>query len=708
MKRQSAGILNLNGRKRLPMILQAETSECGLACVAMVSSRFGHQEDLSSMRSRVGNTGRGATLNRLISIATDLGLTTRALRCEVNELASLATPAILHWDFNHFVVLAGVNRRGITIHDPAVGVRDYPFPEVGHHFTGIALELAPGESFKPEDLRQIPRLGTWFSGVESIVPALAQILLLSAILQVTALATPFYVQLVVDEVLVKHDVDLLTLLGAGFLGLCLFSVVTQAIRGWAGIYLTHQLSFFLGARLFRHLLSLSPGYFAKRHMGDLVSRFGSLKPVQDFLTSSTIAVLLDGLMAIATLCLLFLYAPLLTVIVLATIGIYLAAQLAFYLPLKMRSHESIAADARVQSHFMESIRSISAIKRFGIESSRNSDWLNRFTDAINADVRTARLSLWLELIEKSAMGIGNVIVVLVGARLVLAGELTIGMLYAFLAWRSHLTTAMVSLVNEYIRYLMLSLHLERLADIQMAEPENPAKSPLALPVDGAIRIAGGGYRYSSHEQWVFRQLDLEIEAGESLAIFGPSGCGKSTLVNAMQGLLTLDEGELRLDEQPIGGIGLNSLRAYSASVMQGDTLLTGSIQSNITFGESLPDHDRLQESARLAAIHDDIHSLPMGYETLVGEMGAALSAGQIQRLLIARALYRQPQILFLDEGTAHLDRDTERTVMENILALGITTVFITHNKAILGLADKVLLMAPDQVKVKRVKVRAAA
>lgn len=700
--------LSLNGANRLPLYLQAETAECGLACVGMVSAWHGWREDLTSLRQRFGPGGRGSTLNHLIQLCADLRLTTRAIRCEVAELRSLALPAILHWDFNHFVVLRSTSWRGVVVHDPAVGKRHYSWHEVSRHFTGIALETARGDGFESGDVKRTNRLADYFKGLGSLVPCLGQILLLSALLQVVALASPFYMQLVVDEVLVKHDTDLLVLLAAGFLALTLFSVVTQAVRGWAGIYLSNQLSFFMGARLFTHLLRLPATFFAHRQMGDVVSRFGSLKPIQEFLTSSTIAVLLDGVMAVTTITMMYLYSPPLASVVLVTTLLHLLIQLIFYSPIRLRSHEKIAAEARAESNFMESIRSIDAVKRFGIEAQRSGDWQNRFSDAVNAEVRVSRLGLGLDLFQSTIAGASNVLVIYLGARFVLAGELTIGMLYAFMAYRSHMTGAVNSLVDEFVKFLMLSLHLERLADIQQEAPEPTTVANPPTSIAGELNCRDLGFRYSNRDPWIFNDISFHLQPGESLAVAGPSGCGKSTLLGVIAQTLSAAEGEIAVDGYPLACDQRATFRAVCASVMQGDTLLSGSIRSNIAFGDAGVDDARVQRAAETACVHADVMHLPMGYESLVGEMGSTLSAGQLQRVLIARALYREPRILLLDEGTAHLDKETELRVMKNILELGITCIFITHNRKMLALADRVLFMSAGSHRLRRVRHAEAA
>ncbi|MEJ6682571.1 MAG: peptidase domain-containing ABC transporter [SAR86 cluster bacterium] len=687
--------LHLGGRRQLPIVLQAEYSECSLACLAMVAAYHGQQESLLSLRERFQTSQQGVNLQHLMKMAGRFCLTTRALRCEIDEIYKLELPVIIHWDFNHFVVVARASRTSITIHDPALGQRKYSLSAAAHHFTGIALELSPDAQFKASDSRAKLSLRQFLGNLPGMVPILAQILFLSVILQFVALASPFYMQLVVDDVLVKQDVDLLILLATGFLAITLISLITQAIRGWTSIYLTNQLSLKFGSRLFHRLLSLKGDYFMKRHLGDIVSRFTSLRPVQEFLTSSAITVLLDSVMALSTLTMILIYSPLLAGVVVLALLLYLASQMAFYLPTRDRSHEQITANAKLDSNFMESIRSINAIKRFGAEQQRESEWQNRFNEVINANIRLSWLSLARDVLNNGISGISQILVIFLGAKQVLSGHMSIGMLYAFMAYRSHLVSAATSLVNELIRFLMLSLHLERLSDIQLAATDTPRSMQAAPAISGRIRLDGVGFRHTDDQPWILQHIELDIQPADRLCILGPSGCGKSTLLNVMQNLLPATHGEIYIDELPLSGAGGHALSTHSASVMQGEALLSGSIQSNIAFNDPEFDYERVESAARLAMIHDDIMAMAMGYESLIGDMGTILSAGQQSRVLIARALYHRPKILFLDECTAHLDEATEAQVMQSIIDLKITCIFVTHNTRLARQATAVLLLTPS-------------
>jgi len=636
-------MLNLSGGRKLPVVIQSERAECGLACVTMLAGFHGQQQSLNALRNRFPPTQLGASLAELMHLTSAMNMSARAIRCDINELATCETPLILHWDFNHYVVLKKSTKRKIIIHDPAVGLREYPLSEATRHFTGIALEVKPNDNFNVGKFNNKHSILSFFSNMNGLWPSITQILVLSGILQIIALAMPFYMQLVVDEVLVKHDQDLLTILAIGFFSITLISVITQALRGWCHIYLSNQLSLILGTKIFHHLLSLPVEYFYRRHMGDIVSRFGAYRPVQDFLTSSAVTVALDGLMALTTLTLMLIYSPMLAGIVVLFLALFLACQLAFYRPIKLQSHEQFTTDARLNSSFMESLRSISAIKRANAESSRESEWQSSFIESINITVRLGKLSLNRDLIDSTLSGTANVLVIFLGAGSVLAGELSIGMLYAFMAYRRHLTTAITSLVGELVKYLMLSLHIERLSDIRNTPSEFP-EVRLPIPIDGAIKVTNIGYRFSEHQPWVIKNLKFELDTGEMMGITGPSGCGKSTLLGIIQGLIQSQEGKLEIDGLPLSIVGSQSLRWHSSSVLQEDILFSGTIKSNISFNTAFVNMERVREVAKIAAIDQDIANLPLGYDSQIGEMGTVLSAGQQQRVLIARALYQQPKI----------------------------------------------------------------
>ena len=686
-------LLQFNKRGKLPVTLQTEVAECGLTCLSMIAGFHGYDTDLHSLRRRFPVSLKGATLAHIIQVGEQLELSARALRVELGALESLQTPAILHWDLNHFVVLKEVSGSKVVIHDPGRGRQVLSLEELSKHFTGIAVEFTPTTSFKVEKVVEQLRLFDFLRATSGIKKAFAQLLTLSVLLQVFAIASPFYMQLVVDQALTTYDRDLLTVLAIGFLLLAVINVVTNSFRSWVIVYLGNTLSFQMGGNLFRHLIHLPLDFFEKRHIGDLIARFGSMDAIQKMLTTGMVSALVDGVMAITTFIMMWIYAPLLALVVLGVVLVYTAIRLAMFLPLRTLTEEEIVARAKEQSNFMESLRAIQSIKMFGKESDRQSLWKNCYADVANSRIRLGKFRVAYTSINELLFGAENVLVIYLGASMVLDGGFSIGMLYAFIAYKSQFSQKTSMLIEQLIEFRMLGLHLSRLSDIALTEKENLGDvTALNHDFKGEIALSGIQFRYSDTDPYLFSELSLHIKPGEAVAITGPSGCGKSTLMKVMMGLLPADSGDIRYDGRNLSELGLQGLRSSIGAVMQDDQLLSGSIADNIAFFEASPEQERIEACAKLASVHQDIAKMPMNYQSLIGDMGTMLSGGQKQRILLARALYRQPKLLFLDEATSHLDVKTERVVNEAIKALDITRIIIAHRPETIRTADRVLLL----------------
>jgi ATP-binding cassette subfamily B protein RaxB len=677
---------------RLPVMLQAEAAECGLCCLAMVAGYFGYHTDLVTLRREIGVSMRGITLKSLMQMSEHLHLSPRPLKLSLDEVPQLKLPAILHWNLDHYVVLSKVGRDKITIHDPAVGKRSYSFAEAGQHFSGIALELSPRTEFLAGNHGDKLRLWSFWSGAQGLRGSLLQILLLSFFVQLFSLAVPFYMQVVVDDVLVKHDQDLLTLLAFGFILLTLTSVATKALREFSSLYLANQLNYNIGNSVLHHLIRLPMEYFESRHIGDVISRFDSLKPIQHFITGSSIAVVVDGLLAVSTLSLMLVYSPFLAGVVLLAVSLYALFRVVQFRPLRNANHENIAAIAKLDSLFIESIRALQSIKLNSKETERQNSWRNQFANSINTEARIGRLQISYGAANNLLTGTEYVIVIFLGAKAVIANEMSIGMLYAFMAYRTNFSDAIISVVNQLLQYWMLGLHLERVSDITKSalEPGLEIESTLVLPVSGEFEAKNLSYRYSPTDPLIFSNFSLRVPQGSFVALYGPSGVGKTTLLKVLMGLLEPESGQLEIDGIPLVGLGTRSYRKNIAAVMQSDSLFSGSVRENIVFFDASPDLAKIKEACEQAEIHADIVSSPMGYDSLIGDMGSSLSGGQQQRILIARALYQCPKILFLDEGTAHVDSATEQKIMSNLKSRGLTCVYVTHNPDLLNFADQIV------------------
>lgn len=678
-------------------VVQTEASECGLACLAMVAAHHGLEIGMPEMRRRFPMSLKGLRLSQLIDIAGKLGLHGRALRLELEGLSRLDTPAILHWDLNHFVVLESVRRDSVVVLDPALGRRTLPMAEVSRHFTGVALELEPGQEFTPDTRREAVSLRKLTGPVRGFWRALALLLTLSLALQVFVLATPFYMQWVVDQVLVSADASLLTVLGIGFAMLVVIQVAVSVLRGWTVVYLSARFGLQWMANVFAHLLRLPLDYFEKRHLGDIVSRIGSVQRIQQTITTNFVEAVVDGLMALATLAMMLAYSPSLVVVTLVAVVLYLGLRMATFRRFRDGSEQQLVEAARQQSHFFETARGMQTIKVSGIEGQRRSSYLNLLRRTIDREVWLARVDLVFSQSNALIVGLERVAVIWIGASFALDGTFTVGMLIAYLAYKEQFTQRVAALIDRAMEFRMLRLHGERLADIVMTEPEpvEQATEPLAKPP--LIQARSLSFRYADGEPWVIANCDLDIGHGESVAIAGPSGCGKSTLVKLLLGLLTPVAGEIRIDGVPLKHMGPANFRRSAGVVMQDDQLFAGSIGENISLFGDAWDQERIEEAARRAAVHDDIVAMPMGYQTLIGDMGSSLSGGQRQRILMARALYRRPMLLILDEATSHLDVERERLVNTAVGALELTRIIVAHRPETIASADRVLLMEGGRI-----------
>ena len=687
------------GRRRLPLLLQTEAAECGLASLAMVAGYWGHHIDLANMRRRFSVSLKGSTLKSLIAMAQGLSLQSRPLKLDLQHLPQLALPCVLHWDMNHFVVLKQVAASHIVIHDPAVGERKLAMAEVSKHFTGVALELTPSTSFQKQEERQQFTLLSLMGRVEGLGGGLAQLLLLGLALQVCALAAPFYLQWVVDEALVAADRNLVTVLGIGFLLLVLLQTAIGAVRSWAATALAASLNFQWLGNAFAHLLRLPLPWFEKRHLGDIVSRFGSIQTIQKSITTQLVEGVIDGMLVIATLGVMLLYSAKLALISLIAVALYALLRWIIFRALREATAEQIIHASRQNTHFIESARGVQSVRLFSRQEERRIGWMNMLADQFNADLRISRLSISFQTANTLLFSAERVIVVWLAALAVMDNQFSVGMLFAFLSYKDQFSQRIAALIDKLFELRMLKLHGERVADIVLTEPETEQNDVEIDPahVQPTLEARNVAFRYSDSEPYVLREMNLAVPAGQCLAITGASGCGKTTLLKLMLGLLEPTEGEILIGGIPLKQLGLSNYRQLLGAVMQDDQLFSGSIADNICFFDPLPNQARIQECAELAAIHKEIMAMPMTYNTLVGDIGSGLSGGQKQRILLARALYKQPRLLVLDEATSHLDVWNEKLVNAAVRDIAMTRLLVAHRPETIAMAQRVVVLEHGKI-----------
>jgi len=685
-------------QKTMPVIMSVESAECGLTCMAMIGCYHGHDIDLNGLRQRFPISMSGANLRSLMTLADQLGFTSRALKAEMNSLNKLKLPAILHWDLNHFVVLKKVGTKSATIHDPARGKVDLEFDEFSKHFTGVVLEISPGANFASIEAKVPVKLSSLWSNLNGLAQSLAQVIVLSVALQIVAFALPFQMQLVVDQAIGHNDLNLLTVICLAFGAIALLQAGVTAMRDWTVQLLGNQMVYQMVGNLLHHLIRLPSSFFEKRHVGDILSRMQSTKAVQDAITQGVISALIDGGMAVVAGCILFVYAPVLALVVLLSLLLVIGVTFAYYPVMRSRTQESIVTSAVEQSHVMETVRAATTIKLMGREAEREGAWRNLFGKSFNASLSLSRFQITATLLQSTIIGVQTIIVLYLGARAILTAQgFSIGMLMAFLSFRQTFTDRVLSLITKGFQFKMLGVHLERVGDIVTQDAEIHAGVVAPLQVVGDIAIKELSFRYGASDPWIFQDVSLQIKAGDFVAITGASGGGKSTLLKILLGLQKPDAGQILIEGHIARSELWRAWRAQVGIVAQDDRLLSGTLADNIAFFDPDLNMERVHLAAAAAQIHHDIARMPMNYLTLVGDMGSSLSGGQKQRVLLARALYRQPRILILDEGTANLDPETEEAIAQLVEQMPITRIVVAHRPALVRRASRVLNVSNGKI-----------
>ncbi|EJD6087951.1 peptidase domain-containing ABC transporter [Acinetobacter baumannii] len=693
-------------RSKVPVILQTESSECGLACLAMISSYYGHYETIFTLRQKYSVSIKGSSLSDLIKIAGKINLNSRPLRLEMDELSKLRLPCIIHINMDHFVVLVSVNKK-IEVIDPSLGKRFYSIDEFSDIFTGIALEIWPNSKFEKNEKKEIFNFFHLLHDLKSLLSSFSYILILAVVLEILGLVSPLYMQFVLDNVIPEGDRQLLLTLTIAFFMLMIFNIIITTTRTLIGMFVSSTLNVQWKSNVLNHLVNIPNEYFFKRHLGDIISRFNSIDPIQSTLTSTFIITLLNACLAIFTLCLMFYFSAQLALITLIAMVLYLLLKIITYLPLRSLAEKGIILGASQNSYLMETIRGIRAIKQYNKQDERSNNWLSLFVNQTNNSLSSQKLSVIISIINKFIFGVENLLIIWFGANLVIDKTFTIGFLTAFIAYKTQFSIRFSSLIDSYFQIKMLSLHGERLSDIVLTDQEDVTAFELTpnvkQEIKGQIKAENISFKYGDFEAEIIQGLNLTIEAGQSIALTGPSGCGKTTFLNLLNASLKPTSGEIFLDNIPFSQLGTKNLRSLIACVDQNDTLFAGNIIENISFFDSNVKLEWVERCAEMAGIHNEIIKMPMGYWSLVGDMGSSLSGGQKQRILIARALYQKPKILFMDEATSHLDIRKEKEINQMISDLKITRVIIAHRKETIMSADRVISLKEGKICFDKIK-----
>ncbi|KAB1175039.1 peptidase domain-containing ABC transporter [Photobacterium damselae] len=675
----------------IPIIYQTESSECGLACLAMICHFYGKHTSLSQLREDFGSA-RGINLVDLKKVASKLGLNTRVLSLDIENLYQVKKPCLMHWNFNHFVVLVKTKKNKFIIHDPYKGRVSINYQDMSNSFTGIVAELIPKTNFKKETISDKMNILSIVKNISGIKSSLFKLMSLSIVIEVINLLTPIATQLAMDNVIPSKDIGLLNIIIISLILFTFLNIFIKAIRSWSSLILENFIDVQWQSGLFEHLIKLPLSFFEKRKLGDIQSRFESLEILREIFTSSIITIIMDSIMIFIVLNMLIMYSLKLTLIVLLFSFIYIFVKTITYSQYMQISKDYLIKDAICKSNFMESLHGISTLKMQNMIEQRISNWIDLRVDSINSKIKQTKINIILNSANSLIYSIEQIIILWLGISLILNDNITIGMFVAFGLFREQFSQRITSLVNNLFKLCMIHIHNERVSDISLQKKNIELKSKYNLKseINLSIEMKNINYRYDNNSEYILSNINLNILNGECVAIVGKSGSGKTTLLKLMSGLLEPTNGEILINNIEMKHIGINNYLELIGGVMQDDKLFSGSIKQNICGFSSETNTDLMIESAIMSNIHNFIISLPMGYETLIGELGEGLSGGQKQRIFIARALYKRPKILFMDEATSALDINNEKYINESIKNSNITRIIIAHRESTIRSADRII------------------
>jgi ATP-binding cassette, subfamily B, bacterial len=681
-------------RRRVPQLSQMTMVECGAACLAMILCYHGRKTSVSEVSTHCDIGRDGLSALNIVKAARSYGMRVRAISLPHNDFRFVQLPAIIHWEFNHFVVVERWSSHHVDIVDPAAGRRHLSAAEFDASFTGITIILEPGTQFNRKTLqRKITLRGYLLQYIHQTPLTLLQILGASLVLQVIGLMSPLLSKFLIDDVLPFKEASIMTLLAVGMILIVLSQIVTSLLREWLLAYLRARLDTHMMVSFFEHLLTLPYSFFQKRSTGDLLTRLASNTAIRDTLSSQLISTLIDASTVVTYICILFWQSRAFGLLTVA-IGIVDAiVLLSTTRPIRELMNRELAAQGKAQGYTAEALAGMATLKAAGAEQSALERWSNLFFDQLNISIRRSYITAIIGAAMSTLRSFSSLALLWLGATQVLNGSISIGTMFALNTLAASFLGPLSSLVSSGQQLQLVHSHLERIADVTETEPEQDIQAVHQPPkLSGNIRLTQVSFRYAPDTPLILHSLNLTIHAGQKVAIVGRTGSGKSTLGKLLLGLYLPTEGLIAYDGIPLQTLNYQEVRRQFGVVLQDSSVFSGSVLQNINLNNPTMSVELAAHAAEMAAIHDDILQMPMGYETFVSEGGSALSGGQRQRLALARALASSPAIMLLDEATSHLDIITEQKVEQNLQKLACTQIIIAHRLSTIRNADLILVL----------------
>jgi ATP-binding cassette subfamily B protein len=681
-------------KHRVPMIIQQSAIECGLACLAMVLSYYGRETSINELRAQSGIGRDGLSALSIVKIARNYNMRVRAISLQQSDLRNVPLPAIVHWEFNHFVVVERWTQQEVEIADPALGRRNLSQQEFDKSFTGVVITLEPGVHFDRETTSAKLSLREYLLQYAGQMPmAIAEVVGTSLLILGFGLISPLLTKFILDQVLPLKLSDMMLWLGAGLILMMLTQTAATLLREWLLVYLRARIDTRMMLDFFERMLSLPYKFFQVRSSGDLLARMASNTVIRDTISNQMITTFLDGSTVILYFFILFWQSRQFALLALGMGLLQVILLLCSGRAIRDFSRRELAAQGKSQGYMAEALAGMATLKAAGAEQQSLEQWTNLFLEQLNISVRRNYLTVLINGAQSVLRTLTPMALLWLGATQVMNGTLSIGTMFALNTLAGAFLAPIGSLVGTGQQLQIVRTHFERLADVSTAEPEQDRAKALPPPyLSGRIRLDRVSFRYDPEAPEVLHNINLTIEPGQKVALVGRTGSGKSTLGKLLLGLYLPTEGQILYDNFPLTSLDLQDVRRQFGVVLQESAIFSGSVRQNISLHDPSMPMERIVEAARMAAIHEDIARMPMGYETYVSEGGSGLSGGQRQRLAIARAIAHHPAILLLDEATSHLDVITEQQVEHNLHAVPCTQIIIAHRLSTIRDADVIIVL----------------
>lgn len=696
-------VFSLKKYRKVPLQLQTQTSECGVCCILMILEYLGINETPTGLKANLkileGGYNFGLSAKSIIDGLAFYGVTAGLYKYDSNDHRMIRAPSILHWNKNHFVVFTGHNGSEIYVNDPAEGAITLEIENFEASFSKYVIEIE-GVALSHDSSKRFSNtltIKSLLGRTDGLYDGISLIFLFGILLQFINICFPIALQLAVDNGILVNDMMVVHQVIIFLVLLLVVQIATTYSRDKIAQHFSFGLSEQLSNKLFRYLIRLPTSFFMGRSSADLASRFKSFDNVRRFVTGSAVALLMDAIMVVGLLVAMTLYSPILALMTLCFTVLYFLWRVWSHRHILNADQERIVTATRESAYFLESVDTIPSQKAFGLEDVKESRWSDIIKNSIKSQTRLNNWQIRNKIINQFLIGIDNVSTLYITALLIDAKTFSIGMFFAFTAFKIKYSVSIERLIETLFEFRLLSVHLSRLSDITQREADfinedSPAIVSIFNSNNGAkeINLVNAAFKFSQEEPFIFKNITLTIHRGESTVITGQSGIGKSTLIKCMVGLLPLSEGSVIFD-----GVEVSNIRDFPCQIgviLQDDELLEGSILENISCFSKQPNRSVAMWACNQACLLEDLDKFPYGLESPVGIGGKSLSCGQRQRLLLARALYRKPSVIFLDEAFSNLNEDLEDRIDNNLKLLGITRVSVTHRSHAISKADKVFVL----------------